>query len=128
MHNVNQLTVWNKALDLAEEIYNVTESFPPKEVWGLSSQMRRAAVSIGSNIAEGAGRNSNREFYHFLGIANGSANELIFQIELSCRRLYLDDKSRIRILDNIDHIKRMNCSLQKRMQIEIDRNNRKSAT
>ena len=65
MHNLKELKIWNKAIDLAVDVYKATSSLPPDERFGLTSQSRRAAVSIPSNIAEGAGRNSNKEFGHF---------------------------------------------------------------
>ena len=86
MHNLKQLKIWQLSIELADCVYNATEHFPSTETYGLRDQMRRAAVSVGSNIAEGAGRNSPKEFEHFIGIANGSLNELIFQFELCKRR------------------------------------------
>ena len=76
MHNLKELKIWNKAIDLTVEIYKVTEKFPKEERYGLNSQIRRAAVSVPSNISEGAGRNSKGEFKQFLGIANGSSYEV----------------------------------------------------
>ncbi len=80
MHNYKQLTVWQNAVELSVLIYKTTKDFPAEEKFGLVSQIRRAAVSIASNIAEGAGRNSDGEFVQFLGIAKGSLNELETQI------------------------------------------------
>jgi four helix bundle protein len=71
------LDVWKRAVDLAADVYKVTASFPAEEKFGLVSQMRRSAVSIASNIAEGAARTSRREFMQFLSIASGSASELV---------------------------------------------------
>ena len=65
MHNYKKLDVWNKAVDFATQIYSVTKNFPKEEVYGLTSQLRRASVSISSNISEGAGRNSDKEFRQF---------------------------------------------------------------
>lgn len=79
------LDAWQRALALAESTYQVTKSFPIEERYGLSSQMRRAAVSILSNIAEGAARRSRAEFLHFLHIARGSLAELDAQIALASR-------------------------------------------
>jgi four helix bundle protein len=83
MHNLKELKIWIKAIDLAVEVYRVTSSFPPEEKFGLTSQSRRAAVSIFSNIAEGAGRSSSKEFKYFLGIANESSFELQTQLFIS---------------------------------------------
>jgi four helix bundle protein len=83
MHNLKELKVWQKAVDITKRIYAVTQTFPNEEKFGLVSQMRRAAVSIPSNIAEGAGRNSTKEFLQFIGIANGSPFELFTQSYIS---------------------------------------------
>jgi len=77
------LTVWKKSIQLSVEIYTLTGNFPDSEKFGLSSQMSRAAISIASNIAEGSGRGSKKDFCHFLRIALGSANELETQIEIA---------------------------------------------
>ena len=81
-----QLKVWQKAMDLTTEIYKLVKLLPKEETYALSDQMRRAAVSIPSNIAEGQGRNSDKEFVNFLSIARGSLWELETQIEI-CERL-----------------------------------------
>lgn len=80
MNNLKELKIWNKAVDLTVEVYKATANFPTDERFGLTNQSRRAAVSISSNIAEGAGRNSSKEFNNFLGIANGSSYELQSQL------------------------------------------------
>src|SRR3989337_2384210 len=82
-----QLTVWEKSIDLVEKIYALTSEFPNTEIYGLASQMRRAAISIPSNIAEGQKRKDLPEYLQFLRIANGSAAELETQIIIS-KRLY----------------------------------------
>jgi four helix bundle protein len=76
---------WQKTMDLTTLIYSATRSFPKEEVFGLTNQLRRASVSIASNIAEGQGRLSTGEFIQFLGMARGSALEVETQLELSCR-------------------------------------------
>lgn len=76
----HNLLAWQQAITLVEDVYRLTASFPTTETYGLSAQMRRAAVSIPSNIAEGAARNGGREFVHFLGIARGSLSELDTQL------------------------------------------------
>jgi four helix bundle protein len=93
MHNLKELKIWNKAIDLAVDVYKATSTFPTDERFGLISQSRRAAVSIPSNIAEGAGRNSDKEFAHFLGIANGSSYELQTQLVISNKLALLEDSS-----------------------------------
>jgi len=87
------LTVWQKAIDLVAEIYNLTDQFPKSEVYGLAAQMQRAAVTIPSNIAEGQKRNYSKEFLQFLYISYSSGAELETQIEI-CKRL-----NKLRVLD-----------------------------
>jgi four helix bundle protein len=77
------LEVWKKAMDLAAQVYSLTARFPKEELYGLTSQIRRSAVSIPSNIAEGAARHSRKEFIHFLHIASGSVAELETQLLLA---------------------------------------------
>ena len=79
------LDVWNRAMDLATEVYSITDQFPKSELFGLVSQTRRAAVSIPSNIAEGAARNSRKEYIQFLHVALGSIAELETQLLLATR-------------------------------------------
>ena len=89
------------------ELYRETRTFPREEVYGLTSQLRRAAVSIPSNISEGAGRDSDPQFKHFLEIAMGSSNELQTQIELSKRLKYLSDEDADKLLDEALQIYKM---------------------
>jgi four helix bundle protein len=85
VRSYRDLIVWQKALDLAEKVYEATRGFPKEEIYGITSQMRRAAVSIASNIAEGHARHTRREFFQFLGIARGSLSELQTQVILAAR-------------------------------------------
>lgn len=87
------LETWQKAMDLVQEIYTETKSFPKEETYGLLSQIRRAAVSIPSNIAEGQGRDSTKEFLHFLSIAYGSLCELETQMVIANRLGYLSQQA-----------------------------------
>jgi len=87
-----ELEVWRKSMALAEHVYRVTRGFPREEVYGLTSQLRRAAVSVPSNIAEGQSRNSTGEFIQFLGTAKGSLSELMTQTELAGRLALLGPK------------------------------------
>jgi len=87
------LAAWQQAMNLAEMVYRDTAGFPDVDRFGLSAHMRRAAVSIPSNIAEGSGRNSPRELLQFLGVTCGSVAELETQVELAIRLGYLDAKS-----------------------------------
>ena len=85
--------VWQKAMDLTSAIYRVTKVFPKEEMFGLTNQLRRASVSIASNIAEGQGRLTTGEFLHFLGMARGSLQEVDTQLEIAKREGYADAKS-----------------------------------
>src|SRR6478735_3585936 len=84
MQPTTNLRVAEQATKLAVAVYRMTSAFPKEERFGLTAQMRRAAVSVGSNIAEGCGRRGNRELLQFLYIASGSASELAFQLRLAC--------------------------------------------
>jgi four helix bundle protein len=86
VNSYKDLVVWQKSMDLVEAIYRLTENLPMQEQWGLSSQMRRAAISVPSNIAEGYGRHATGEYHHHLSIARGSLLELETQA-LVCHRL-----------------------------------------
>ena len=112
MHILKDLKIWNRALDLATNVYKATEDFPKEERYGITSQIRRSAVSIPSNIAEGAGRNGKGEFRQFLGIANGSSYELQTQLIISNRLELLDDKTVAPLLNEIDQLQKMNYNLQ----------------
>jgi four helix bundle protein len=124
MNNFKSLKLYHKALDLAERIYGITATFPRSEVFGLSAQMQRAAVSVGSNIAEGAARNSKQEFYHFLGITNGSAAELHFQLDLASRRNMISDTELQEVQELLTEIMKMSSSLQKTLSSEMRNFNR----
>ena len=84
-----ELIVWQKAMDLVEMVYRTTNAFPKTELYGLIAQIRRAAISIPSNIAEGQGRTTTRDFLNFLSIANGSLKEVETQVLISERLEYL---------------------------------------
>ena len=89
-HSYRDLIVWQKAKSLAVHIYRDTEVFPKSEVYGLTSQIRRAAISVVSNIAEGQGRLTSGEFQQFLGHSRGSLLELETQLEIACELRLLD--------------------------------------
>ena len=108
MHNFQELKLWNKAMDVAVETYKLTSTFPIEEKYGLTSQIRRSAISVPSNIAEGAGRNTDGEFLNFLGIANGSSYELQTQLILSYR-LDLTSEAEVEpILNDLTEVQKMN--------------------
>ncbi len=97
MHRYKELDVWKKSMELSYIIYELTKEFPSEEKFGLTSQMRRCSVSIASNIAEGAGRNTNGEFRQFLGIAQGSTFELETQTLLSQRMGLVSEEESLKI-------------------------------
>lgn len=101
------LLVWQKAIDLVSKIYTITEKFPPKENFSLTSQIRRSAVSIPSNIAEGQGRNAPKDFLRFLNIAVGSLAELDTQIEIALRQNMLTKPEAKSIFDQMLEIRKM---------------------
>ena len=105
------LDVWNKSMRLAEEIYRITKSFPREELFGLVSQMRRAAVSVPSNIAEGYGRSSNAEVLHFLYIALGSSNELDTQMLISRQQSFVNEEDYVMVDKLNDDVHKMLNSL-----------------
>ena len=92
MHKHKNLKVWQKSVSLATNIYELTKTFPQEERFGITSQIRRAVVSISSNIAEGAGRGSKKEFAQFLSIAYGSCYELDTQLLISNNIGFLSDE------------------------------------
>lgn len=95
------LDVWNKAMDFTEQLYILTKTFPKEEQFGITSQIRRSAVSIASNIAEGAARNSHKEFIQFLYISLGSLSETETQLLLAKRLNFFNDESYFAQLDAI---------------------------
>ena len=88
-----KLEAWKNAMDLVDEIYKISKAFPTEEKFGLTSQMRRAAISVPSNLAEGAARKSKAEFANFINIAKGSLSELETQLIISKRQNYIDNIS-----------------------------------
>ena len=116
MRNLDKLNIWKKGLDVCEEIYEMSKNFPKEEKYGLTSQIRRAAVSIPSNIAEGAGRNSNKEFAQFLSISNGSCYEVQTQLILAKKFNYVNENEVKKALKNLDEIQKMNFGLQSHLK------------
>jgi len=98
------LDVWKRAMDLAEQVYRLTATFPKDELYGLVSQMRRASVSVASNIAEGAARSSRKEFFHYLHTALGSLAELETQAILANRLDLADEPT---VFTSINSIRKM---------------------
>ena len=107
MRDYKKFLVWEKSHALTLAIYKVTSLFPKDEIFGLTSQIKRASSSIPINIAEGCGRNSDKDFCRFLYIAFGSANELEYQILLSIDLNFIENESGQKLLFQIEEIKKM---------------------
>jgi four helix bundle protein len=108
------LKVWQESMALVENIYQITKSFPSNEQFGLVAQMRRCAISIPSNIAEGAGRKGSKEFIRFLYISMGSLSELETQFEISRRLNYVANE--LEVVETIVYIRRMLSNLIKSLK------------
>jgi len=107
MHNFKKLDIWIKSMDLASEIYLLTNSFPSIERFGLISQMQRSAVSIPSNIAEGSAKSSNKDFSRFLEMSIGSSFELETQLILATKLNYLESEVSISTQSKINELQKM---------------------
>ena len=112
------LRAWQAAMHLVELIYRLTDTFPKNEQYGLTSQMRRCAVSAPSNIAEGAARNGTKEFIHFLGIASGSLAELDTQLELAVRLEYCNETKEVQ--NKIDEVSALTLALAKSLRAKSE--------
>lgn len=119
MNDYKNLKVWQKAVELATEIYELTNGFPNHELYGLTSQMRRSAISISSNIAEGAGRNSKKELLNFLSIAHGSSYELETQLIIANKIGLLSTQKLNDLTDKLTEIQKMNTGLKKSVNINL---------
>jgi len=115
MKNYKDLQVWQKAFDLSTSIYQITKKFPKEEIFGITSQMRRCSVSVVSNIAEGHGRGSNKDFSRFLKISIGSCNELETQILLSETLNYLEQLESLKLQEECKEIMKMLNGLIKKL-------------
>ncbi len=107
MQDFHKLKVWEKAHSLTLVIYSVTKHFPKEEIYGLTSQLRRSVFSIATNIAEGCGRGTKKEFSHFLQVAMGSASEVEYLLILAKDLNYLDESLYKNLSDNGIEIKKM---------------------
>jgi four helix bundle protein len=117
MHRYRELKVWQKAIDLAVEVYQITEKLPKEERYGLISQINRCVVSIPSNIAEGAGRNTKKDFDNFLGISLGSSFELDTQLVISNRLGYVSSDDFEKIESELEHIQNMIAKLKQSLNV-----------
>lgn len=107
MRNYKNYTVWQKSHQLVLEIYKITHNFPKEELFALTSQMKRSSSSIPTNIAEGCGRSSDKDFCRFLYISYGSANELEYQIILSIDLQFISFENGQLLLSQIEEVKKM---------------------
>lgn len=129
MGSYKDLRVWQQGMRLTVAVYEATRKFPREEIYGLTSQLRRAAVSVPSNIAEGKGRHSDREFVHFLLNARGSLLELETQVELARQLKYLDDIATEAILVDAAEVGRgINALINKFRSNEPERFSRRPTT
>lgn len=117
MNRFKNLMIWNRSVDLAANVYKLTSYFPDEEKYGLTNQIRRCAISIGSNIAEGAGRNSNKEFRRFLSISYGSLYELETQIIIAYKLGFTSlDKTEI-FCKEINELQKMVYTFSKKLRV-----------
>jgi four helix bundle protein len=116
VQSYKELNVWTKGIEIVDKIYKTTDAFPQKELYGLVSQLRRAAVSIPSNIAEGFARQHTKEYMQYLHISLGSCAELETQLIISQKRNYLTDKELVELQEDIDHESRMLANLIKSLK------------
>jgi len=109
------LEIWKTGIDVVRDIYLLTEKFPKHEIYGIVSQMRRSAISIPSNVAEGFKRYHNKEYKQFLYVTLGSCAELETQITIAKELRYITSDSETMLLDKLDHIGRMISNLLKKL-------------
>ena len=107
IRNFRDLDVWKKGIEIARDVYETTRTFPREELYGLTSQMRRASVSVPSNVAEGFNRFHNKEYKQFLYVTLGSCAELETQVEISEELKYIDEEEKGILLEKLDHESRM---------------------
>lgn len=120
LQHYRELIVWQKAISFVEAIYRVTEEFPRSEIYGLTSQLRRAAVSVPSNIAEGQGRSTTRDFLHFLSMAQGSLMEVETQITIAQRLRYLNEQVETQLLEATAEIGRLLNGLRNSLERKLN--------
>jgi four helix bundle protein len=121
MQSPSNLKLTTHARALARSVYRATSAFPPSERFGLTAQMRRAVISIGSNVSEGCGRSGDREFVHFLHVALGSVSELEFQAYVAMDLELLAPDTATKLIDEINHTKRMLLRLIKAVRSRVER-------
>ena len=115
IRSYRDLRIWQHGIELAKEVYRLTARFPPEETYGLTSQLRRAAVSVPSNIAEGQSRGKAGDFSRFLRISLGSLSEVDTQLVIACELGYLAEAERDKIVEDIASLKKMTYTLINRL-------------
>jgi four helix bundle protein len=115
MQGVRELRAWQRAHELVLDVYRLTRSFPPEERYGLTSQLRRAATSVASNIVEGCGRPSDRDFRRFVGYAVGSSNEVEYQLLLSRDLGWLSHAEHAALAERVIEARRMLVALVRKL-------------
>ncbi|MEM7548415.1 MAG: four helix bundle protein [Bacteroidota bacterium] len=120
MHNFRELNIWKKSMDITKEVYSVSADFPSEEKYALTSQIRRSAISIPSNIAEGCGRKSDKELSHFLSISLGSCFELETQIELASMLNFIDQSHKQALVNELTEIQKMISGFTKKTRTESE--------
>ncbi len=118
MKDFRQLKVWEKSHQLALAIYKETKKFPKEELYGLTSQIRRASMSMPTNIAEGCGRNTDKDFARFIQISMGSASETEYQLILARDLEFISQNSYEKLHTDVEEIKRMLASLLKTLRAD----------
>jgi len=118
VQSYKELNVWQKGIEIVDKVYQLTERFPKAELYGLVTQLRRAAVSVPSNIAEGFARQYTKEYAQFLYISLGSCSELETQLIIAQRREYVSEKELKEAGEMLDHESRMLANLLKSLSVK----------
>ncbi len=116
-HQFWKLSIWKRSVDLATSIYLQTQTFPKEEKYGLTSQIRRAAVSISSNIAEGSSRNTDKHFDHFLTLSKGSLYEVQTQLTIALKLNYISEEKHSILVDELIQISNMIYKFKSNLQL-----------
>lgn len=117
MKSFRELRVWQQAMSLVQKVYLLTQTFPRDEIYSLTKQIRRAAVSVPSNIAEGHARNHLKEYLHHLSISQGSLAELETQFEIASRLRYISEAQLMEVLEDINSLGRQLYSLRNSLRL-----------
>lgn len=121
VQSFRDLTVWQRSIELIEDVYRMTKTFPKHELYGITSQLQRAAVSVAANIAEGSGRESTKEYIHHLSYSLGSLSEVVTYLVVCVKLEYLPAQLTITVEEKCDSIGRMLRGLQKALRSKLRR-------